>query len=174
MSTQTGQLTEEQKSKLGHLKPEQIEKLHQNPNVFSWAKVMASRDIPIGHELEPRVFHATQDKLRIYFGGPNKASRHTDFPAAWHTGIPRVVVMVNHIAEYMGAMLVRFFGEGYIGGHLDWLAIRVPIEDDTFTIHMVVKDKVEEGKRMRILLDMWVDNQHGDKAIVGSASGMVD
>ncbi|MFC2016244.1 MaoC family dehydratase [Chloroflexota bacterium] len=174
MSTQAGQLTEEQKSKLKHLNPDQIERLQQDPTYWQPAKIKASRDTPIGYELEPEVFTATEDKLKLYLGWPNSISRHTDYADAWHTGMPRPVVMANQVAEILGRMLIKFFGEGYLGGHLEWVSLHVPFCDDTFTCHMVVKDKVVEGDKMRISLDHWVDNQRGEKALVGTASGMVD
>ena len=87
--------------------------------------------------------------------------------------MPRPVAMANQIVEAWGEMIIKFFGTGYIGGTLDWTCIHVPFAEDTFTTRMVVKDKVVEGDKMRIILDVQTENQHGEKVIVGTASGLV-
>ncbi|MFC2016246.1 hypothetical protein ACFLUF_00860 [Chloroflexota bacterium] len=176
-----GRLTEEQQKNLSHLKPEQIARLHQDPTLFKPAKVKASRDIPIGYELEPTVKWLTLDKMRLYLFGngwpktsTSNPNRHTDYAGAWHTGMPRPIVMANQIGEYWAEMMIKFFGTGYIGGTLEWTAIHVPFADDVYTNHLVVSEKVVEGDKMRIKLDAWSENQNGEKVLVGTVTGLVD
>ena len=45
---------------------------------------------------------------------------------------------------------------------------------DTITIRGVVRDTVPEGKFTRIMLDVWLEKQDGEKATAGTASGLVE
>jgi hypothetical protein len=44
--------------------------------------------------------------------------------------------------------------------------------NDVLTAHGVLKEKVPEADRTRLVLDVWLENQDGDKVLVGSASGL--
>jgi len=41
-------------------------------------------------------------------------------------------------------------------------------------VHGVVKDKQPDGSRTRVVVEVWCENQHGDKTAVGTASGLID
>ena len=36
----------------------------------------------------------------------------------------------------------------------------------------MVRERIEEGDRVRLILDVWLENQRGEKVLVGSASGL--
>ena len=44
---------------------------------------------------------------------------------------------------------------------------------DTLTVKGVVTDKIPEGNAMRLVLDVWLENQAGEPATTGTASGLV-
>jgi len=41
------------------------------------------------------------------------------------------------------------------------------------TVNGIIKDKQMENSRIRLVLDVWMENEEGQKVIVGSASGLV-
>jgi hypothetical protein len=41
-------------------------------------------------------------------------------------------------------------------------------------VHGVVKDTQPEGARTRVIVEVWCENQDGDKTAVGTASGLID
>lgn len=44
---------------------------------------------------------------------------------------------------------------------------------DGVTVKGIIKDKQMENSRIRLVLDVWMENEEGQKVIVGSASGLV-
>ena len=57
-------------------------------------------------------------------------------------------------------MDVSFIGGGVVDGK-------------TVTVKGIIKDKQMENSRIRLVLDVWMENEEGQKIIVGSASGFV-
>lgn len=145
--------------------------LPQDPTAFRPMRRPASRDTPIGFELEPVTKVFTLDKSRIYQGWPAARNRHTDFDAAHATGAPVPIMNGSQSAEYLTELFVKFFGKGYLGGRLV-INFRIPIVlDDVLTARGVVTGKEVEGERVRLVLDVWLENQRGEKVLAGTASG---
>ena len=69
-------------------------------------------------------------------------------------------------------LIIKFFGEGYIGGKLAINFISFVLPEDEVTARGVVKDKIVEGDKVRLILDVWCENQRGEKVLVGTASGL--
>jgi acyl dehydratase len=44
---------------------------------------------------------------------------------------------------------------------------------DRLTAHGVVKDRQNENGATRVVVEVWVENQHGEKTAVGHATGLV-
>ena len=147
--------------------------LPTDPTAFHPMKVTASRDIPIGFELEPITKKVTLDKSRIYSWWPKIKSRHSDYAAARATGLQKPNIAGNQTAEYLGELFIKFFGEGYIGGKLSIKFIGFVLPDDEVTAKGIVREKIIEGDAVRLVLDIWCENQYGEKVIVGTASGLV-
>ena len=147
--------------------------LLSDPTAFTPLETPARRDLPVGFELEPVTKKITLDKSRIYEGWPAIRSRHCDYDAAHATGLPAPNVNGAVVAGVLGELFIKFFGESYIGGKLSFNLIRQVQIDDELTARGVVKDKVTEDGGVRLVLDVWLDNQNGDKVLVGSASGLV-
>ena len=75
--------------------------------------------------------------------------------------------------EYLGELLIKFFGPGYLGGTLSLAITRSAWPDDVITVKGTVREKTAEGEGLRLILDVWCENQHGEKVMVGTASGLV-
>ena len=88
-------------------------------------------------------------------------------------GLPVPLVSGLQTSQNLGEQLLKFFGTGYIGGNLSVNSIGQVVPDDEITTKGVVREKVDEGDSIRLVLDVWCENQHGEKVIVGSASGLV-
>ena len=144
-----------------------------DPTAFRPMKVTASRETEVGFELEPITKRVTLDKTRLYQEWPQEKNIHTDYAKAQRLGHRQPIVMANQVAEYIGELLVKFFGQGYLGGNLSLTAIRIIWVGDEITTKGVVREKVAEGDAIRLILDIWCENQHGEKVVVGTASGLV-
>lgn len=146
--------------------------LPRDPTAFRPMTVTASRSTPVGFELEHISRKITLDKSRIYQGWPAVRNRHTDYAAAQATGLREPNINGGQTAECLGELFIKFFGTGFLGGKLSISFIGFVAIDDEVTARGVVKERIEEGDNVRLVLDLWLENQRGEKVLVGSASGL--
>jgi hypothetical protein len=145
-----------------------------DPAAFRPMKIAASVDTQVGFELEPITKKITLDKMRLYRSQwPRIKNWHNDYDIAHKSGVDQPIVFASQVMEYIGELLVKFFGEGYLGGNLSVSLTRPVWPDDVIVTKGVVREKVIEGKAIRLVLDVWCENQHSEKVIVGTASGLV-
>lgn len=148
-----------------------------DPTAFRPMKVTATRDTQIGFELESLNRKITLDKSRLYQEyqpWPRFKNLHTDYEAAQDWGLRKPVIAGCQLSEYAGELLIKFFGKGYMGGRLSVKFIGVVEPDDEITTKGVVTEKIVEDTKIRLVLDIWGENQRGEKVVVGTASGLVD
>lgn len=99
---------------------------------------------------------------------------HTDYEAAAREGLPAPVAIGPQVAALTFRQMRLCFGEGWIvGGKFD-LSFRKPVFVTDFCVARGVITKTEEeGDRLRVHCDVWVENQKEDKVIAGTTSGLV-
>jgi len=74
---------------------------------------------------------------------------------------------------YVSEMVTRFLGTGFVkGGTMSMVFIKPVYAGDRLTVHGAVKEKRPEGNSTRIVVEVWCENQHGEKTAVGTASGL--
>lgn len=137
------------------------------------------KNLEVGSTLEPRVHEITQEKINTYsryaFHGKDTKNIHTDDEVARKAGMPRALAQGRYPVGYLSEYLLDFFERGWIeGGRLDVSLVKPIFPGDTITIRGSVRDKVQEGKFIRIMLEVWLENQNGEKATTGTASGLVE
>ena len=142
-----------------------------DPTAYRPLAVTASRDLPVGTELGPITKRTSLDKSRLYQGWPAVRNRHTDYEAAQASGLREPNMMGAQTAEYLGELLLKFFGEGYLGGTLSMSFLGFVTPGDVVEAKGVVTGREVEGERVRLLLDVWVENDQGQKVLAGRASG---
>ena len=138
----------------------------------------AHHDLPVGFEIEPATYDITREKIAVYsryvFGGRDTKNIHTDDDTARRAGLPRAVAQGRYPIAYMSERALAFFGPGWVrGGRLDVKLVKPIYPGDTIRVRGTVKDKATDSGAMRIVLDMWLENQHGERVTVGTASGLV-
>ena len=73
----------------------------------------------------------------------------------------------------MSERALAFFGAGWLrGGRIDVKLARPIYPGDTVSVRAVITGKAPEGDAMRLTLDIWLENQDGERVTVGSASGL--
>lgn len=142
-----------------------------DPTAWHRPAIVARRDLEVGVELEPIVKTVTLDKSRIYQGWPAVRNRHTDYAAAQATGLREPNINGGQTAEYLGELFIKFFGLGFLGGSLSVAFVGFVSPGDTVTARGVVKERIEEGDDVRLVVGLWLENQRGEKVLVGTASG---
>lgn len=144
-----------------------------DPTAFMPMAEPASRDTEVGHELEPFVRNITLDKMRIVSNWPKNKDFHNDWGAAQKNGLKQPIAIGVVLVDQIAGLLLRFFREGYLGGGLSIKYIGLILPDDVITTRGVVTRREDDGDSLKLHLDVWCENQRGEKVIVGTASGLV-
>ena len=140
--------------------------------------ITAHKDLPIGHEIEPISYDITQEKINIYsryvFNGRDTKNIHTDDDVARKAGLPRALAQGRYPIGYISERMMDFFGKGWVqGGKLEVSLVKGIFPGDTITVKGVITDKIQEGDAIRLVLDVCLENQDGEPATAGVASGLV-
>ena len=144
-----------------------------------WAK--PTRATEVGAALEPVVKTFTLEAMNGFetiYGlarGEGPENFHSDDAAAQTAGLREPIASAHMTISYMHELLNKFFGHDWVqGGTLSLKFTRPIVAGDRVTYKGVVKEKVPEGTRVRLRLDVWTENQRGQQTAVGTASGLVD
>ncbi|ETW96176.1 MAG: hypothetical protein ETSY2_46915, partial [Candidatus Entotheonella gemina] len=99
---------------------------------------------------------------------------HTDDEVARRAGLPRALAQGRYPIAYISERMLAFFGTGWIqGGKLDVTLVKGIFPGDTITVKGIITEKSPEDDALRLVLDVWLENQHGEQATAGVASGLV-
>jgi len=135
----------------------------------------ASKQMEPGYDLPP--LHKgimTQAKMAAYSRLEAEVSIHTDEELAKKVGLPGTVAAGMMLVDYLSEMLTNFFGTGWIQGGKCAVSFILPVRPgDEITARGVVREKLSEGAATRLILDVWCENQRGEKVTAGTASGLV-
>jgi len=100
-------------------------------------------------------------------------SIHTDPDWARQKGFRAPLAQAMMSTAYVSEMMTRFLGTGFVkGGAMSMVFIKPVYAGDRLTVHGVVKEKRREGDATRVVVEVWCQNQHGEKTAVGTASGL--
>jgi len=135
-----------------------------------------NQDVEIGFELPPLTKQMTQDAINKFeaCGIVDRPNIHNDPEAAKAAGIGSSPIASGRMTTaFVSEAMREFFGAGWgRSGKTDLNFIRPVRDGDSITVRATVKDKVVEGKKTRIVFDVYAENQNGDKTAVGSASAL--
>jgi len=145
---------------------------------------ITTSDLEVGHNLPAWSKLMTQEWMTKYndlrlssrVGKRVSAGKniHTDAEVARSQGLPGPVADGMMSTAMLSAMLVDVFGEGFLrGGSLATRYIKMTFAGDKLTLRAFVREKLSEGARARLYLDVWCENQNGEKLTVGTASALV-
>ena len=100
---------------------------------------------------------------------------HSDEAFARKRGFPRPLAQAMMSTAYVSELMTRFVGAGFVkGGTMSMTFIKPVLAGDRLTVHGVVKDRQPEHGRTRVVVEVWCENQHGEKTAVGTATGLTD
>ena len=124
-----------------------------------------------GLALPPLAKEISQRKIDVY-SGVRPRSIHTDEAWARAKGFRAPLAQAMMSTAYVSELMTRFVGAGFVkGGTMSMVFIKPVYAGDRLTVHGVVKDKRAEGGATRVVVEVWCENQHGEKTAVGTASG---
>src|SRR5712664_1435573 len=114
----------------------------------------------------------SQRKIDAY-SGVRARSIHTDEGWARQKGFRACLAQGMMSTAYVSEMMTRFLGAGFVkGGTMSVAFIKPVYAGDRLTVHGVVKETRREGAGTRVVVEVWCQNQDGEKTAVGTASGL--
>jgi acyl dehydratase len=148
---------------------------------------MTLQKIPlnVGDSLPPIPKVVTQEKIDrfeavgwLFVSGDGIAETptniHTNVDSAREMGLPRPVASGQMSFAYLHELLARQFGADFRqGGQLSVTFLKPVYDGDTVTAHGVVIGKEKIEHRTRFTLQVWLENQHGEKTSVGHAQVII-
>ncbi len=134
----------------------------------------AGKDTKPGDIIPALSRYVTLETSRLFGDWPAVIDCHTDVREAKKFGYPSVLLLGMHEAAYLSEMCTRFFGTGWInGGKLTVQAKNIARIPGSIECSGVVKEKITLGSQNRLNCDVWLLNCDGEKAMTGTASGIV-
>ena len=128
----------------------------------------------MGDTLTPLTKEITQRKIDVY-SGVKPHSIHTDEAWARKKGFKAPLAQAMMSTAYVSELMTRFLGAGFVkGGRMSMVFIKPVYVGDRLTVHGVVKERATEPGGTRVVVDVWCENQDGDKTAVGTASGWLE
>src|SRR5512137_132465 len=128
--------------------------------------------LAVGQELPVLVKEPSQRRIDAY-SGVRPRSIHTDEDWARQKGFRTTLAQGMMSTAYVSEMMTRLLGAGFVkGGTMSMAFIKPVYAGDRLTVHGVVKELRPEGGQTRVVVDVWCQNQHGEKTAVGTASGL--
>ena len=122
---------------------------------------MATRvetEVKTGQVLPSLVKDVSQRRIDVY-SGVKPRSIHSDEAWARQKGFRTCVKLLGPGFARGGTMSMAFIKPVYAG--------------DRLTVHGIIKDKQPDNGATRVVVEVWVENQDGEKTAVGHASGLV-
>ena len=100
---------------------------------------------------------------------------HIDEAFARTKGFRAPLAQAMMSTAYVSELMTRFVGAGFVkGGTMSMTFIKPVLAGDRLTVRGVVKERRPEHGRTRVVVEVWCENQDGDKTAVGTASGLLD
>ncbi len=122
-------------------------------------------------QLSPISKRITMAKMARYSGAGNF---HSDDGAGEQLGLGGAIVQGGQLVGYINEMLTRSLGAGYImGGEIAVNFIHPARPGDTVTSGGTLTATTEREGRPHGTFDVWLENQDGEKLVVGSASAFL-
>jgi acyl dehydratase len=134
--------------------------------------VANSESNAVGRSIELPARTASRTWIRVFGGYPLKRNIHTDEEFAIERGLPTVVMEGMQTYAYVCQLLVERFGpDWFLGGKLSIAFTKLVLPGDELTVRAVITGRETVDSQSRVLLDVWCENQRGEKVVVGTASG---
>jgi acyl dehydratase len=128
--------------------------------------------VAVGQELPSLQKDLSQRRIDVY-SGVRPRSIHTDEAWAHAKGFRTTLAQGMMSTAYASELMTRLLGTSFLaGGTLSMAFVRPVYAGDRLTVHGLVKETRREGARTRVVVEVWCENQHGEKTAAGTASGL--
>jgi acyl dehydratase len=133
----------------------------------------AEAEIKIGQTLPALMKDVSQRRIDVY-SGVKPRSIHSDETWARQKGFRTCLAQGMMSTAYVSQMMVNLLGPDFArGGTMSMAFIKPVYAGDRLAAHGIIKDKQPHNGATRVVVEVWVENQHGEKTAVGHATGLV-
>jgi acyl dehydratase len=134
---------------------------------------LSESGLKAGQALPSLVKDVSQRRIDVY-SGVRPRSIHSDEAFAREKGFRACLAQGMMSTAYVSQLMVKLLGPGFArGGTLSIAFIEPVYAGDRLTVRGVVKDTQLDDGATRVVVEVWVENQHGEKTAVGHATGLV-
>lgn len=133
-----------------------------------------------GSEFQGGLKTVTEDRVYAFSGGFPKGTVwprkniHTDLEFAKSCGLPTRAASGAMFEGYLTELMIDLFGEDWLTyGKMSLKFIAIVDVNDTILPRAVVQSRQSEDSGIRFMMDVWCENQHGNKVTVGAAIGTI-
>ena len=133
----------------------------------------AEAAMTVGQALPSLGKDVAQRRIDVY-SGVKPHSIHSDEAWARQKGFRTCLAQGMMSTAYVSQMMVKLLGPSFArGGTMSMAFIKPVYAGDRLTVHGVIKDRRPDSGATRVVVEVWVENQHGEKTAVGHATGLV-
>jgi acyl dehydratase len=98
---------------------------------------------------------------------------HSDPEMAKTQGLGGVIAQGGQLTGYLSEMMTVAFGDGFLrGGEISVKFIHPVRPGDAITTGGTVLGDAETPQGTRVDCEIWIENQHGQKVVVGTANAI--
>jgi hypothetical protein len=138
------------------------------------AEGLVTRDTPVGYELV-----GVKKKAAIQLMGSRLWGRfnpnHWDPVYAAETGLPAPIQTGEMSTAYVSEMCVNHFGRAFFAdSRLECKYVASTYANEVITTYGVVREKTPKGAGYRFGVEVWAQNEDGDKKTAGWFEADVD
>jgi acyl dehydratase len=137
---------------------------------------MATRvetETTVGQVLPSLAKDISQRRIDVY-SGVKPRSIHSDEAWARQKGFRACLAQGMMSTAYVSQMMVSLLGPSFAsGGTMSMAFIKPVYAGDRLSVHGIIRDKQPDNGATRVVVEVWVENQHGEKTAVGHATGLV-
>jgi acyl dehydratase len=129
--------------------------------------------VAVGQELPPLVKEISQRQIDAY-SGVRPRSIHTDEAWAHAKGFRTTLAQGMMSTAYVSQMMMACLGAGFVrGGTMSVAFVKPVYAGDRLTVRGIVRELRPDNGATRVVVEVWCENQHGDKTAIGTASGLL-
>jgi len=131
-----------------------------------------------GQEFSGSLKTVTEERVYAFSGGvpqdPGfpKKNVHTDLAFAISCGLPTRAASGAMFEGYLGELMIDLFGEEWLSsGEMSVTFIAIVDVGDALIPKAIVQSKQVEESGLKFIMQVWCENQRGEKVVVGTAKG---
>lgn len=139
-----------------------------------------TRNVAVGEEFTGKPKRISWQRLWAFSGGPfnnqgwPRKNIHTDLEFARGVGLATVAASGTQPKGHICELLVDLFGEAWLSsGWITVKFIKVIPENDILHAKAKVTSVEQAPDQTKVELEVWCENQEGEKSVVGTAKGVI-